>query len=1750
MDSHAQIARLVRQYSAAHTQAEYGKACLNFEALTTEACNLLIRVDRSQLQTLSDHLMQDMFTAVQDTLKLLAGTSLQSKSQRQRFLAAAEKLCDVLWVLRKPGDDDNISGLRYTLIRRLAALHENDKTIHNCWALLKDLFQQLRTENFDLSQVEKICGERRGDKLFVTMVIGLVLNLISALIASPDRREILVDGYLQVSNIMQPVLKLVLAQSGDFADKYVRSFTNSALKAFIVISGLTNSSEAMYTRQKFVQVILFCLENSTFNKEYLLQVSTKLVCYSSAKDISRETLTRMQALMTQDMLFSIYKQLMQQAVKTDTQAEALRLLDTMLPSAVEPWLLVTLKTALHFTLRSNQNVLSRELACANVELSRALELDHPQYLFHTFCLLAREVQRFAYDAGAADLNCTADFLCQIRQFAIIGAQLAEYSLKIDTTPHAFCAALPSLCLSNALLAIQLETNNLEHKFTHDSIAMHTLSQLVLLNGFNTLATRRSIHTLAQKCAETGHQEAAEALYRTTLRCCDHLGGFEANEVNTSGERHGRIKTLFHHLHKTSKENAVKLLLSESHHYGTSEMPFKAILVLYAEISTSFAGNKETFKPFIPQLVEREKTVEILIRIIEECLFWDSSNISMCLRHQLKSALFTFAIEVLSDWQKLRINYSSAHIAAVSDLLQVMFPPVSHGSGQCRTRACAVCGQSGIIQVYHDVLLKVARAIDAEYLRLAVSIEFACRTALALISINESGAFKHAQMFIQEEISLHELEKFCRVFEEHLNAKSSDGVRRMFEAIQDICEKLNTLGSTHLSNRLRHFICPETTSHVAAILLAPIPAPCLLLSLHRHRPWQRRISKTCSAHQGRSKLLLAGVAAERGHISEAFSYVEIALSSLRNCLSSYHDSVKEVTGEASICDPKVSYFFVVGTYISALCTKATICAEIGMVSSSLHAFDEALKLSRRVCSHALQGAVHLRKAGTYQRLGRLTEARDELLTYHEVIDGALFRRTQESIFDTRMDVYAKVLSSIIECSCCENEHKSEFRGTNISRVRETIAEISAVVHRRAESRGCQVNAHVDHLQHSLCASLLGPFRSIYARLLYLGVLTPSDDPDTDTSFSLLGALLKDCRNYEPILVALSLSCELKLDFSIVLPLDMPRPGLDSRSPAVCMSIEMRNKVMELLWRCRDTPIILWELQSRLLSLMISDHTQSPCKVASGLQTCYGAVTRSQYLALLTLKTVKWLQCDEAFVRKMRKMKCDQFPQFASAVQCLQVSREEIAELAGVDNALGEKCRQTAITGSPVLTIGIVKCTHTDNDNRRDKLIISRVSGVDGSALCVQIANPFLSEIFHNFSRIIKEQKNLPTSVDSRSSKIVWWEKRLQLDASLRKILSQLDIDVLGAWRVLLLGDLVLQQQQQLRDLYDELMSRLRILASKLDLQLVASASQLLRLLIHGLDCMTDDEFRLALSSLLLNPCEHKSAPVCLVLSSDKQSVLQKISTCEHVADMVTFARKYLAELKRTTSLTNAGCFLQRSAVIVSLDDVTRHFTWESLDSLNNQRIYRTPSVAIAQSIADFQSNTRHAKNISSTFFVLNPTGDLLGTQQQLEPLLTKAGWDGVSGTSPTASELIQSLQSFDFYLYFGHGGGQDILKTGSFQDASICTATVLMGCSSGVYDIMECSSLSSISMLYLLAGAPIVIANMWDVTDRDIDRFSSRLLEQWLSYSMNESPEFQCASDAVRVARYACQLKYLVGAAPIIYGVPTSICRTQELKYRC
>ena len=74
--------------------------------------------------------------------------------------------------------------------------------------------------------------------------------------------------------------------------------------------------------------------------------------------------------------------------------------------------------------------------------------------------------------------------------------------------------------------------------------------------------------------------------------------------------------------------------------------------------------------------------------------------------------------------------------------------------------------------------------------------------------------------------------------------------------------------------------------------------------------------------------------------------------------------------------------------------------------------------------------------------------------------------------------------------------------------------------------------------------------------------------------------------------------------------------------------------------------------------------------------------------------------------------------------------------------------------------------------------------------------------------------------------------------------------------------------------------------------------------------------------------------------------------------------------------------------------------------------------------------------------------------------------------------------------------------------------------------------------YLLAGCPVLVANLWDVTDRDIDKFTLALLDEWLPESARARGERRALGDAVAAARGAVKLKFLNGCAPVCWGVPT------------
>lgn len=66
-------------------------------------------------------------------------------------------------------------------------------------------------------------------------------------------------------------------------------------------------------------------------------------------------------------------------------------------------------------------------------------------------------------------------------------------------------------------------------------------------------------------------------------------------------------------------------------------------------------------------------------------------------------------------------------------------------------------------------------------------------------------------------------------------------------------------------------------------------------------------------------------------------------------------------------------------------------------------------------------------------------------------------------------------------------------------------------------------------------------------------------------------------------------------------------------------------------------------------------------------------------------------------------------------------------------------------------------------------------------------------------------------------------------------------------------------------------------------------------------------------------------------------------------------------------------------------------------------------------------------------------------------------------------------------------------------------------------------------------SPLVLGNLWDVTDRDIDRYMEALLKSWLKAGSGAS----LLQYAIQ-SRQAPRLKYIIGAAPVAYGLPVTL----------
>ncbi|TFK48944.1 hypothetical protein OE88DRAFT_1737166 [Heliocybe sulcata] len=244
----------------------------------------------------------------------------------------------------------------------------------------------------------------------------------------------------------------------------------------------------------------------------------------------------------------------------------------------------------------------------------------------------------------------------------------------------------------------------------------------------------------------------------------------------------------------------------------------------------------------------------------------------------------------------------------------------------------------------------------------------------------------------------------------------------------------------------------------------------------------------------------------------------------------------------------------------------------------------------------------------------------------------------------------------------------------------------------------------------------------------------------------------------------------------------------------------------------------------------------------------------------------------------------------------------------------------------------------------------------------------------------------------------------------------------------------------------------------------------------------------------------------------------------------------------------------------LDKNVHQIPWESLPILRGRSVSRIPSgeflldrldyVNLRRGAAgdDDKTSDRVVVDPRKAYYVLNPSGDLKATEGRFRDWVTdmrEVGWDGIVGRQPSELEFANALSSQDLVIYFGHGGGEQYVRSHKIKHLKRCAVTMLWGCSSGALRDMGDFDPIGTPYNYMLAGCPTLVANLWDVTDRDIDKFSQAVFDK-LDLTLdgvknrksgkNKRQEVSVVQ-AVAESRVACKLKYLTGAAPVVYGIP-------------
>ncbi|KAI5475793.1 cysteine-type endopeptidase, separase [Pseudohyphozyma bogoriensis] len=440
----------------------------------------------------------------------------------------------------------------------------------------------------------------------------------------------------------------------------------------------------------------------------------------------------------------------------------------------------------------------------------------------------------------------------------------------------------------------------------------------------------------------------------------------------------------------------------------------------------------------------------------------------------------------------------------------------------------------------------------------------------------------------------------------------------------------------------------------------------------------------------------------------------------------------------------------------------------------------------------------------------------------------------------------------------------------------------------------------------------------------------------------------------------------------------------------------------------------------------------------------------------------------------------------------------------------------------------------------KLPLDRVARREGEdeSFTYAIALEELQEIIAGANDTARRGKAVVDGKDERSG---WWKERRELDARLKCLTETMEEAWLGAFKSVFLDS---------RRFSPEVMAEFKAKVEKI-LKRGIVRSQDKKVVRFKLD----DSILSCLAALPPSARDEDLEDLYYFVMESFQFTGVPVSYDETDVDQVVVDLRDALEALHTPS-PNAPPTTTTPIdehIFLLLDKSLQSFPWESLPVLRSRSVSRIPSLAFLRDridLAEIVPTSEQGEILvdsTKTTVVLNPAGDLKNTQTMFEPWLERMkdarGWNGIVGRAPLEEEMRTSLLKKDLVIYFGHGGAEQYLRSQTIRQLSRCAVTMLWGCSSSLLKDLGDYDPVGTPYHYMIAGCPALVGNLWDVTDRDIDKFSDSVFKKIhldvpssLSASIKSTPP-PTLSAAVATSRDVCNLKFLNGAAPVVFGVP-------------